>query len=169
MGGLLFAFYQYQAANHHRKSSAMGIVCILLRIKPLVMIAKQHLITFTGIVLFVASGIAATRIAHDKPRNLKILTQDISDEKLDSIMGSYNKALGVDCNFCHAADKKFPDRLDLASDEKPMKEEARKMMRMTIQLNKDYFYFDSTQRPEYLKVVTCITCHRGDPMPVDLK
>lgn len=133
------------------------------------MIAKQQLVTFTGIVLFVVSGIAATHLMQDKPRNLKVLPQDISAEKLDSIMHSYNKALGVDCAFCHAADKNFPSIINYASDEKQLKEDARKMMRMTIQLNKDYFYFDSTQRPEYLKVVTCITCHRGDPMPADLK
>jgi hypothetical protein len=130
------------------------------------MITKQQLITFAGIVLFVVSGIAATRSEH---KNLKVLPQDISDKKLDSIMQSYNKALGVICDFCHFPNKKIEDGLDFASDDNPMKEEGRKMMRMNIQLNKDYFYFDSTQRPEYLRVVTCITCHRGDPMPADLK
>ena len=132
------------------------------------MITKQQFITFSGIILFVASGMAATRLPQNKPRNLKILPKDISDQKLDSIMHSYNKALGVKCDFCHAPVKNMADSLDYASDEKPMKEDARKMMRLTIQLNKDYFYYDSLQRPEYLKVVTCITCHRGDPFPADL-
>jgi hypothetical protein len=133
------------------------------------MMTKQQLITFASIILFVASGIAATRFPQNKARNLKVLPKDISDEKLDSIMHSYNKALGVKCDFCHTPYKNFPDSLDFAMDEKPVKEDARKMIRLTIQVNKDYFYYDSTQRPEYLKVVTCITCHRGDPMPADLK
>jgi hypothetical protein len=133
------------------------------------MITKQQLITFAGIVLFVASGIAATKLPYKKDRNLKVLPKDISDTKLDSIMHSYNKALGVKCDFCHTPYKNFPDSLNYALDENPMKEEGRKMIRLTMQINKDYFYFDSTQRPEYLKVVTCITCHRGDPMPADLK
>jgi Photosynthetic reaction centre cytochrome C subunit len=130
------------------------------------MITKQRLITFTSIVLFVVAGIAATRPAH---KNLKVLPQDISDQKLDSIMESYNKALGVSCDFCHSPHKKIEDGLNFASDDNPMKVEGRKMIRLNIQINKDYFYFDSTQRPEYLRVVTCITCHRGNPMPADLK
>ncbi|MEI9909996.1 MAG: c-type cytochrome [Bacteroidota bacterium] len=132
------------------------------------MITKQQFATCTGIILFIILGIAATRLPQSIPRNLQILPKDISDQKLDSIMHTYNKALGVTCDFCHAPAKNLLHSLDFASDEKPMKEEARKMMRLTIQINKDYFYYDTLQRPEYLKVVTCKTCHRGDPFPADL-
>lgn len=133
------------------------------------MISKQQLAIFLGITFFVSFGIAATKLPQNKPRNLKVLPKDISDHMLDSIMDSYDKALGVGCDFCHAKDKKVPDNLNFESDEIPMKEEARKMMRLTIQINKDYFYYDTLRRPEYLNVVSCITCHRGDPMPADLK
>ena len=133
------------------------------------MISKQQLVIFLGVSLFVTLGIAATRLPQNKPRNLKVLPKDISDQMLDSIMDSYNKALGVKCDFCHAPDKDPVNGLNFELDSNPMKDEARKMMRLTIQLNKDYFYFDSTRRPEYLNVVSCITCHRGDPMPADLK
>ena len=133
------------------------------------MISKQQLITFLFIVSFVTFGVAAMRLPQNKPRNLKVLPQDISDKMLDSFMHSYNKALGVNCDFCHVKVNNLPDSLNYVSDVNPMKEDARKMMRLTIQLNKDYFYFDSTKRPEYLNVVVCITCHRGDPMPADLK
>lgn len=130
------------------------------------MITKYQFITFIAMVLFVALGIAATTVPYYKPRNLKVLPKDITDEKLDSIMHTYNKALGVKCGFCHTPyNKSFPDSLNYAIDENPMKENARKMMRLNIQINKDYFYFDTLQRPEYLKVVTCITCHRGEPFP----
>lgn len=98
-------------------------------------------------------------------RNLKVLPADISDQKLDSIMHTYNKALGVKCGFCHVPVKNIPDSLDYASDAEPMKEEARKMMRMTIDINKNHFYFDKSIRPEYLHVVTCKTCHQGEPFP----
>jgi hypothetical protein len=133
------------------------------------MISKQHLITFLCIALFVTLGVAATRLPPNKARNLKVLPQDISDQMLDSIMHSYNKALNVNCAFCHTPVKNMPNIFNYELDENLMKEEARKMMRLTIQINKDYFYFDSTRRPEYLNVVSCITCHRGDPMPADLK
>ena len=134
------------------------------------MITQRQLITSLSFALFVFVGIAATRMPKNGERNLKVLPQDISEQALDSFMHSYNKALGVTCDFCHAQDKLvFNGGLKYESDENPMKEEARKMIRLTIQLNKDYFYFDSTRRPEYLNVVSCITCHRGNPMPVDLK
>lgn len=134
------------------------------------MISRQQFITLAGIFLLVVSGIAATRLPRNTPKNLKVLPNDISDAKLDSIMHTYNKALGVNCAFCHTPfNKNFPDSLNYAIDENPMKEDARKMMRLTIKINKDFFYYDTLQRPEYLKVVTCYTCHRGDPFPADLK
>src|SRR5258705_5962845 len=132
------------------------------------MIPNQQLIPFLFLALFVVLGVAAMRMP-TKRRNLKVLPQDISDQALDSFMHSYNRALGVNCVFCHVRALRFPDTLNYEMDSNPMKEEARKMMRLTIQLNKDYFYFDSTKRPEYLSVVVCITCHRGDPMAADLK
>jgi hypothetical protein len=143
------------------------------------MISRLQFTTFLSVAVFVILGIAATNLPN-KPRNLKVLPQDISDKMLDSIMHSYNKALGVGCDFCHAPfkksndlsynpNKKTTDGLNYESDENTTKDEARKMMRLTIGLNRDYFYYDSTKRPEYLSVVTCITCHRGDPMPADLK
>jgi hypothetical protein len=123
---------------------------------------NKKITAFSGIVTFMIAGVSL--VAH-KERNLKILPKDISDQKLDSIMQSYNVALGVKCNFCHVPMKNLPDSLDYASDADPMKEEGRKMMRMTIDINKTNFYFDKKQRPEYLHTVTCKTCHRGEAFP----
>ncbi len=114
---------------------------------------------------FVVLGAAFSTRQPGKHKNLQILPQDISDQKLDSIMESYNVALGVNCKFCHVPYKNFPDSLDFASDAEPMKEEARKMMRLTIYINKTWFYYDSSKRPEYLNVVHCNTCHRGEAFP----
>lgn len=100
-------------------------------------------------------------------RNLKVLPDDISDKKLDSIMESYTVALGVKCNFCHVSGKTNADSIDFVSDAEPMKENAREMMRMVIDLNKKYFYFDKATPPVYLNVVNCKTCHRGEPIPQD--
>lgn len=129
---------------------------------------KRKLFALGLILLFISLSIAAMQ-PPGRHRNLKVLPQDISDQKLDSLMQTYVKALGVSCSFCHSPySQQFPDSLDYASDANIMKEDARKMMRLTIQLNKDYFYYDSLQRPEYLHVVSCNTCHRGDPFPGDL-
>lgn len=113
----------------------------------------------------VTLGVAAVKAPPVKERNLKILPSDISDEKLDSIMHTYNKALGVNCNFCHVPYKGFPDSLDFASDAEPMKDNARKMMEMTININKTWFNFDDKIQPVFLNTVVCKTCHRGEPFP----
>lgn len=126
---------------------------------------RKTLTIFSLLAFSVVALMAASRIPEVKERNLKVLPKDISDEKLDSIMHSYNKALGVSCNFCHVPYEGFKDSLDYAADKDPMKENARDMMRMTIEVNSKYFYFDKNQKPEYLNTVTCITCHRGEVFP----
>ena len=127
---------------------------------------KKRKLVVTGVLLsLVVAGVAAINSPRFKDRNLKVLPKDISDEKLDSIMKTYTVALGVDCKFCHRPFKDFPDSLDYVSDIEPMKENARDMMRMVIDINSKYFYFDSTQRPEYLHTITCKNCHRGQPLP----
>lgn len=132
------------------------------------MLHKKKIATFAALSIFVLLGVAAvTPKPWQKERNLQILPKDISDAKLDSIMESYNVALGVKCNFCHVPVKNIADSLDYASDAEPMKEEARKMMRMTIYINKTHFYFDKNQKPEYLRTVHCKTCHQGEAFPPD--
>jgi Photosynthetic reaction centre cytochrome C subunit len=132
--------------------------------------AKPRFLTFLAIALFVLFGVAATHLTRTGGRNLKVFPSDISEQSLDSFMHSYNKALGVTCDFCHARDKAvFNGDLKFELDDNPLKEQARKMMRLTIQLNKEYFNYDTTKAPIYLNVVTCITCHRGNPMPIDIK
>ena len=129
-------------------------------------------------MFFIAAFVGLGSTAIKEPRksgfkNLKVLPQDISEQKLDSIMHSYNIALNVDCKFCHAAPKAnnlFPfnkaDSIDFASDAEPMKESARDMIRMNVYINKTYFYFDKNEKPEYLHTITCITCHKGEPYPI---
>ena len=126
---------------------------------------NQTFTTFSLITLFVTIGTTLVISSGPSHKNLQVLPKDISAFKLDSIMQTYNTALGVNCKFCHVAFKQFPDSLDYASDAEPMKDQARKMMRMNIHINKTWFYFDSTERPEYLKTVTCNTCHKGEPFP----
>lgn len=129
------------------------------------MLSLKHLLTIVVLSALVMGGIAATQAPAGKYKNLKILPQDISEKTMDSLMDAYSKALGVGCSFCHKQVESLPDSLDYASDENSMKENAREMMRMTILINKTYFHFDKNQNPEYLSVVSCKTCHRGEVMP----
>jgi hypothetical protein len=131
---------------------------------------KKKMTTLFVLSVLVLIG-AATSLPQKKGRNLQVLPKDISDHMLDSIMQTYNVALGVGCNFCHSPAKATPfkspgDNLDFTLDN-GMKETARRMMRLTININKTYFYYDTAARPEYLKVITCKTCHRGHPYPAE--
>jgi hypothetical protein len=133
------------------------------------MMHKKKIIALSVVTAFVLLG-AATSLPQRKERNLQVLPKDISDKMLDSIMQTYNKALGVSCNFCHSPAKSpFPikaDSLNYALDNS-MKENARRMMRLTIDINVRHFYWDTASRPEYLKVITCKTCHGGHPFPLE--
>ena len=125
---------------------------------------KNKIIVTLSFLSFVTLGVAAVKAPQE--RNLKVLPKDISDEKLDSIMQTYNKALGVKCEFCHVKSKVYPGTdIDYRSDAEPMKENARDMMRMTIEINTNHFYFNKSIKPEYLNTITCKTCHRGEAFP----
>jgi hypothetical protein len=77
--------------------------------------------------------------------NLKILK---SPENLMDVMRSFNLALRSDCAFCHTAP-------DFASDKRPMKAMARRMIQLTEGLSANFGNGN----------VTCYTCHRGDQIP----
>ncbi len=94
-----------------------------------------------------------------KPKNLKVLSKNISHEELETVMKGFKTALGVKCDFCHAASQTEPGKLDFASDEKEHKLIARDMMRMVMRINKKYFKHED--KPS----VTCYTCHRGNEEP----
>ncbi|HEY5391137.1 MAG TPA: c-type cytochrome [Hanamia sp.] len=116
----------------------------------------------------------------NQPRftNLQILPKDISKDGLDSVMHHFTASLGVKCNYCHVRDEQA-GRMDFAKDDKPEKQIARKMMLMTIDINKNHFQqiaesmdsgklapsTDTSAFSYMLKYVTCYTCHRGDPHP----
>ncbi len=102
-------------------------------------------------------------------KNLKFFPKDISRQALLDTMGTFTRALGVNCAFCHMVDDSIPrDRHDFASDVKPNKDKARTMLRMVTAINADYLTkLSSRMQPPI--VVTCATCHRGvmEPRPLE--
>ena len=125
----------------------------------------MHTRTSFKIILLLVSMVtmvSAVLPTQNKFINLKILPKNISEKELDRIMDEYKIALGVDCNYCHAK-KASPSELDFVSDKKPEKGIARKMMIMTTNINKKYFDFNNKKGS--IQPVSCLTCHRGSPMP----
>lgn len=81
------------------------------------------------------------------------------------MVDEFEDALGVSCGFCHAQ-KKDSDGLDYASDAKPEKQIARQMLKMTLNLNRDYFKIENPDMGIKSNIaVTCNTCHKGDTFP----
>jgi hypothetical protein len=121
-----------------------------------------------GLCSLVAVMTAATNTgkpAGDHYKNLQVLPQNISEATMNKIMvGEFEDALGVSCGFCHAANN-TGDGLDYASDTKAEKKIARQMLRMTLNLNHDYFKIDTPMVGTSNIVVTCNTCHKGETFP----
>jgi hypothetical protein len=126
---------------------------------------KITVIFFVG--LFLVLGIAATKPPEEhKFQNLKVLPKNISKEDLDKVMDGFKEALGVKCGFCHAPSKDTSNHHpDFASDEKPEKNIARKMMKMSAKINKKYFSYNKNEQGEFVPAVECMTCHRGTAHP----
>ena len=90
------------------------------------------------------------KTAEEAFKNIQSLKGTPADQLIPA-MQFISASLGVECDFCHVAGK-------FESDDKRPKQIARKMIAMTLAINKD----DFNGRRE----VTCYSCHRGanDPL-----
>jgi hypothetical protein len=86
----------------------------------------------------------------ERPKNVKLLPKSWDVPKIKGFMKTYNKALGVKCEFCH-------DLEDYSADGNEKKVAARKMIGMTRATNSKFFKGKGA--------VTCMTCHRGKEHP----
>jgi Photosynthetic reaction centre cytochrome C subunit len=118
-----------------------------------------------AMIVMITMAVAFTTPPQEENKNLKILPKNISHDALDKIMDEFKADLGVKCNFCHAPAKDGSNHLDFASDEKPEKEIARKMMRMTMKINKKFFEINHPMIGDSTLAITCNTCHHGEPHP----
>jgi photosynthetic reaction center cytochrome c subunit len=83
-------------------------------------------------------------------KNIQALQGTPADQLMPA-MQFISASLGVECDFCHVAVK-------FDSDDKRTKQIARKMIAMTLAINKDNF--------EGRQEVSCYSCHRGAHDPV---
>jgi hypothetical protein len=95
------------------------------------------------------------------PTNLKVLPKDTPRPALTAIMRGYQAALGVQCNHCHVEEMS-----QRASDDNPKKDIARKMIKMTMDINATYLQGVGTAATPDQPKVTCFTCHRGAVTPL---
>jgi photosynthetic reaction center cytochrome c subunit len=87
-------------------------------------------------------------------KNVQILRGIPVDEFMDT-MGMFSAATGLNCAHCHALDN--GTGWEGYAVDTPLKQTARRMLRMMNALNKESFGGART--------ITCNTCHRGDQKP----
>jgi hypothetical protein len=85
-------------------------------------------------------------------KNIQVL-KEMPDSQLLPVMHQMRTALGVRCDYCHIAQND-----SYWKDDKPEKQIARRMIQMTLDINKANY--------DGKPVVTCNTCHRGQTEPV---
>lgn len=119
-----------------------------------------------GLVVAISAFTTQPSQESNKPKNLKVLPKNISEEDLTKVMRGFNAALGVKCGYCHASKSNGEKGLDFASDANPKKNEAREMLKMTKKINKKYF---KQERDGVVKKISCETCHNGQPTPKTLE
>jgi len=89
--------------------------------------------------------------AGQKFKSIKVLN-DMPADQMGKVMNMISASLGVNCGFCHASNDG-----DYEKEGFEHKDIARKMMKMTFELNKSQF----DGRPE----INCNTCHNGKSHP----
>jgi tetratricopeptide (TPR) repeat protein len=118
--------------------------------------------------LALVAGSAAAQIP-DRFTNLKVLPASIKKDDLLAIMGSFTRALGVNCTHCHvAADGRRPASAEFALDVKETKQVARTMLRMVDEINSRHLPETGRERAK-LQRVSCTTCHGGLTKPRPLE
>jgi hypothetical protein len=108
----------------------------------------------TSFILFCLAGAQLARTgasAQDAPaekffKNIQAL-KGVPAGQIAGLMDSYNKALGVSCEYCHVAG-------DLSKGDKPAHQLSVRDIRMTREIN-----------DKYKHAVDCMSCHQGKAKP----
>jgi photosynthetic reaction center cytochrome c subunit len=106
------------------------------------------------------AAVAAAQPPRNPPplQNVRLLTGWTGDE-VRAEMRRFSEALGVKCDHCHVQG-------NFASDEKRPKRSGRRMLELTLALNRDYFSAHTPAEGESkLGRITCFTCHQGAATP----
>ena len=126
-----------------------------------------------AVALFAAVSLSAQNPIPEKFTNLQVLPKNIARADLVPLMRGFVQNLGVRCVHCHEYSGSDPagndlTKFDFASDAKPPKAVARKMMKMVSAINGDLLKDVGEPAPAGTSKVTCFTCHRGAIKPLTI-
>src|SRR5689334_24774985 len=117
-------------------------------------------LTFSVVILMLSG---AARAQSPQPHvvegpNVKVLT-GLTAQQFQEEMNFTVQCLCVTCGTCHV-------RGNFASEDKPQKQTARKMLEMVKAINSANFpNYKPKEGESVLGRVTCYTCHQGDTKP----
>jgi hypothetical protein len=103
-----------------------------------------------------ANNQSAEQTMEQKYKNIQVL-KGLPAIQLRPMMNYISGALGVNCAFCHV---RSGDQWEFEKDDNNHKKIARRMIQMTMDINKNSF--------QGRMQVTCYTCHRGDEHTVGI-
>lgn len=97
--------------------------------------------------------------------NLQILPRDATRASLVAVMRDFAMQLDVRCQHCHVGEGDDLSTFDFASDARPAKAVARRMLLMVQSING---LLEGVGEPAAAGApkVTCFTCHRGSIKPL---
>jgi hypothetical protein len=114
---------------------------------------KRLKLTLFALFCFLAAGqfFGTGVFSQDQPaekffKNIKAL-KGVPASQIGALMDSYNKALGVSCDYCHVSG-------DMPSASKPAHQASVRDITMTREIN-----------DKYKHVVDCMSCHQGKAKP----
>lgn len=136
-----------------------------------------------ALALIVCAGTAVPAQAppQQTPVNLKVLPKEMPRREVVQVMRAFTRGLGVRCEHCHVGEGSDLSKFDFASDAKPTKEIARKMLTMVMEINSKHLAgvgeppasavagapaAAGAQPARPAQKVTCYTCHRGTLKPL---
>jgi len=101
----------------------------------------------------------------DDPKNLKVLSEDITPDELRAAMRGFAGNTGSRCSTCHVGtDENDLRTYDFSLDDKEEKRKARKMIKLVNDIN-SYLIETLHASPDEMVRVDCATCHRGQAKP----
>ena len=103
----------------------------------------------------------------EKFTNLQVLPKDITRPELVQMMRGFSMQTGSRCSHCHLGEESQDlSEYDFASDARPLKAVARKMILMLRAINGPLLEGVGTAAVPGSPKVTCFTCHRGVKKPL---
>jgi hypothetical protein len=126
---------------------------------------RLALLAVAGLAIAASTTLRAQNPIPEKFTNLQVLPKTTTRAEILPVMKGFALNLGIRCEHCHVGEGNDLSKFDFASDTKPAKAVARRMMKMVATLNETVAGIGDPA-PAGTPKITCFTCHRGAVKPL---